>query len=331
MQDVDCVAGDIVSQDIFGDLDKMINDYQLNTSTSSSSSLDTKSVSVSFRQMKKAIHRAEKCGHHTQNLNIVDATTVFFLCQSCDKKTFVDNKDSDIDTTITELSNITEISIDDEDDGGLSLKEESERKDVIKNEKEKVAKRTEHQTKDKMKKCRVMFSGYRCKDHMSMILGLGGRLTSNIEGCDVIVTDKLRMTPRILMSLGRSIPIVSPAWILECKDQREFLDPWSYVLHDQLAEKVFNFALKNILLGQNMKILQGVNVFISPKNSNFQLKDVIKHHGGEVFTKVEDAAADIAVVENSEANVREEFKAGTKTNVMDRKGFLAYLLFKKKS
>ena len=345
-------GADNVSQDIFVNLDKMIFDYQMNskkspknestnilTKDTTTPSLEARIVSVSFRQMKKAIHRAEQCGHSTQNLNVFDASTVFFQCSNCDKKTFVDSKDWEVDTTITEISNITEISIDDdEEDGELLLKEDTQGKNISKSDKEIVLKEQEQlkssNINDKMKKswkCRVMFSGYRSKDHMSIILGLGGRLTSNIDGCNVIVTDKLRMTPRILMSLGRSIPIVSPAWILECKEQKAFLDPWNYLLHDQLAEKIFNFALKNILLGQNMKILQGVNVFISPNNtnSNFQLKDVIAHHGGEVITEHVDNT-DIAVVESSEKNIREVFKVSTKTYLVDRKGFLSYLLMRKK-
>ena len=95
-----CDGADNVSKDIFVNLDKMIFDYQMNskkspknestnilTNDTTTPSLEARIVSVSFRQMKKAIHRAEQCGHSTQNLNVFDASTVFFQCSNCDKKT----------------------------------------------------------------------------------------------------------------------------------------------------------------------------------------------------------------------------------------------------
>ena len=100
----------------------------------------------------------------------------FFWKLVCDKKTFVDSKDWEVDTTITEISNITEISIDDdEEDGELLLKEDTQGKNISKSDKEIVSKEQEQlgssNINDKMKKswkCRDMFSGYRSKDHMSI-------------------------------------------------------------------------------------------------------------------------------------------------------------------
>lgn len=41
----------------------------------------------------------------------------------------------------------------------------------------------------------------------------GGIVVDNVETADVLVTDKLRRTVKLLSMVGRGLPIVSPNWI----------------------------------------------------------------------------------------------------------------------
>ena len=95
MNNADVIA---VEEDIFGDIDKMICDIQtnVNTSQANESVLNIESCKLSFRHLKRAINRAEKCGHKEQDLNMFDGKTVFFHCAVCDKKTFVDNNNTEV-------------------------------------------------------------------------------------------------------------------------------------------------------------------------------------------------------------------------------------------
>ena len=122
-------------EDIFGDLDKMIIDFQTNTGATATcslnktaSTLDIKTTGVSFRQLKRAINRAEKCRHSQQELNVLPPSMVYFYCRQCDKKTFVENPAED--SAEDDMShNALEIDLDDEpsEDGEMLLKEEGEK------------------------------------------------------------------------------------------------------------------------------------------------------------------------------------------------------------
>ena len=102
--------------------------------------------------------------------------------------------DSKIELLLQENPEITEsnsITVND-------LESEGKQKEII------------HTTRKFDKRCRVMFSGYQCKDHSKIVTDLGGRLTSKLKSCSVIVTDRMRMTQKILTMLGRGVPVVSP-------------------------------------------------------------------------------------------------------------------------
>ena len=58
---------DVMQKDIFGDIDKMIYDFQLNANAENAvvktarSNLDIRTATLSFRYIKRAISRAEQC------------------------------------------------------------------------------------------------------------------------------------------------------------------------------------------------------------------------------------------------------------------------------
>ena len=314
--------------DIFGDLDKMINDFQRSTaattncpSKKTASSLDIKTSTVSFRQIKRSINRAEKCGHGQQELNVLPPSMVYFYCRICDKKTFVENPTDD-NAEDDKTRGALEITLADEpaEDGEMLLKEEEE----------KLEKPTEKETWKHSQNCRVMFTGYRCRDHMEAVVSLGGRLRWSPGDCDVMVTDGLRMTTKLMMTVGKGIPVVSPAWILECQEKGMFINPWDYIITDQYKEKLYGFNIKTALEKRRDPCLKGLTVFISDKNKQNRnlahLEDIVKEHGG-LLENEHEGNIDIAVIENSEPETKSKYQPKrTNTKIVDKVQFFVALL-----
>ena len=293
-------------------------------------------VEISFRKIQKAITRAERCGHSVQNIVVSCDRNVFFECEKCAKKTFVNNCisnstnqqtvnpwegdievvdiDCDEDQKDSEIQEMQKAIVDDlliqnkgcetdmiqdilvdgmkKSDDELLLQENlamtetksdtaSEQVDPEGTEKQTVKCKTFDQ------KCRVMFSGYRCKDHAKIVADIGGRLTSKLKNCSVMVTDKLRMTSKILTMLGKGVPVVSPAWVLECEEQGMFVDPWDFILKDQFREKLWNFSLRESLITAEKDLFKGYSIHITKnvKPGAELFKDMIEHLGGTFVSK----------------------------------------------
>ena len=314
------------AEDIFGDLDKMIHDFQTNkagttncSSKKTASSLDIKTSIVSFRQIKRSMTRAEKCGHSQQELNILPPSMVYFYCTICDKKTFVE-KPTDDSAEVDKTRGALEITLADEptEDGEMLLKEEEE----------KPIEPTETETWKHSLHCRVMFTGYRSRDHMETVVSLGGRLRWSPGDCDVMVTDCLRVTTKLMMIVGKGIPVVSPAWILECQEKGVFINPWDYIITDQYKEKLYGFSIMTALEKRRNPCLKDLNVYISDKNKQNRnlanLEDIVKEHGGLVGNEHE-GKVDIAVIENSEPETKSKFQPKS-TKVVDKVQFFVALL-----
>ena len=162
-----------------------------------------------------------------------------FKCDECDKNTFVENnvlkttnssvnpwegdieivdiafnEEQQADLESAELQNVILESLNDSKIELLLQKnpEITESNSITVNDLESEGKQKEiiHTTRKFDKKCRIMFSGYQCKDHSKIVTDLGGRLTSKLKNCSVMVTDRMRMTQKILTMLGRGVPVVSP-------------------------------------------------------------------------------------------------------------------------
>ena len=316
----------MVADNIFGDLDKMITDFEKDnaaTKNSSSiktaSSLDIKTSLVSFRQMKRSISRAEKCGHSQQELHVLPPSMVYFYCGKCDKKTFVENPTDDAAEDDKPQATL-EIDLDVEtlEEEEMLLKEVGEKPEWMDT--------WEYYHQD----CRVMFTDYKCRDHMEAVINLGGSLKRDLEvnDTDVIVTDRLRLTTGLLMSIGKGIPVVSPAWLLECQYKRMFVNPWYYTINDQYKAKLYGFNIKSALVKREHPCLKGLKLFISDKNKKNRylahLGDIIKEHGG-VIEHEDEGKVDIAIIENSEPETRSKFEP-TAAKIVDKLQFFVGLL-----
>ena len=112
-------------------------------------------------------------------------------------------------------------------------------------------------------------------------------MTSKLKNCSVMVTDKLRMTAKMLSMLRRGVPVVSPAWVLECHEQGGFVDPWNYILKDQFMEKLWDFNLGESLKKENKEVFKGYSIHVT-KNVEpgpELYKDIIENFGGTFKSK----------------------------------------------
>ena len=177
-----------------------------------------------------------------------------------------------------------------------------------------------------------MFTGYKCRAHMRAVVALGGGLSSRAAACDVLVTDSLRVTPRVLAALGRGLPVVSPAWVLASRDQGLLLDPWRWLLVDQYREQLHSLKLGPSLLARCREGggLRGQRVLLSPENRKHleELETIIECHGG-VIAGLQDGNVDVAIVEDDEVD-SQIFKT-EKMKVINRKNFYYSLLRNKGS
>ena len=337
-----------LQDDLFGHLDKMIDEFKANSSSpeSKASSLELKTATLSFRDLKRAISRAERCGHGSQQLRVLDTETVFFLCRACDIKTFVDCSADILEAGPS--ARAEEISLDTEEEGrgGERLLQEGREMEVVSVEsvpaekvkevkiaKEGVVKGGGGGSWARGSRCRVMFTGYKCRAHMRAVVALGGGLSSRAAACDVLVTDSLRVTPRLLAALGRGLPVVSPAWVLASRDQGLLLDPWRWLLVDQYREQLHSLKLGPSLLAGRREGggLRGQRVFLSPENRKHleELETIIECHGG-VIAGLQDGNVDIAIVEDDEVD-SQILKTAEKMKVINRKNFYYSLLRNKGS
>ena len=47
---------------------------------------------------------------------------------------------------------------------------------------------------------------------------------------DMLITDNIAVTPKIMVSMKLSVPIVSLYWVFDCIQSKRLFDPSSYIL-----------------------------------------------------------------------------------------------------
>ena len=205
------------------ELEKLVGDDRGDVNSDTSDTNKPKDalacVEISLKKMKKAIAKAERCGHSLQNLIVTGESNFYFKCELCDKKTNIEkilkhqnsevvdpwegdieivdiaeiednenianeliniainesmennmqkNKDGD-KTTNDNLGDNLELllqeTVESDQAKSMTLDEQSNPKD------EKVE---SEKPRKPFLKCRVMFSGYRSKDHVKIVMDLGG-------------------------------------------------------------------------------------------------------------------------------------------------------------
>lgn len=99
---------------------------------------------------------------------------------------------------------------------------------------------------------RVMFSKVEVsrgelKPAIDYIPKMGGKVTDSPTDCTVLVVEKIYRTNKLLCAVARGIPIVTPDWLIASQKKKRFVDTESYILHDPVGEKRYNFKLRSSL------------------------------------------------------------------------------------
>ena len=134
----------------------------------------------------------------------------------------------------------------------------------------------------------VLFTGYSNSRHESIVKQLGGVVIDAIECVDVLVTDKLRRTVKLLSTVGKGLPVVGPSWLTLSKNAGRLLDPWQHILSDKEAEDKFGIKLENALHKAVEKpLLEGYNIHITKnvKPVPDEMKAIIQSCGGKVLPR----------------------------------------------
>lgn len=59
--------------------------------------------------------------------------------------------------------------------------------------------------------------------YSSPLYVLGGSIVDTVDAADVLVTDKLRRTVKLLSIVGKGLPVVSPGWLIYSKSAGRLL------------------------------------------------------------------------------------------------------------
>ncbi|XP_065171539.1 mediator of DNA damage checkpoint protein 1-like [Atheta coriaria] len=119
-----------------------------------------------------------------------------------------------------------------------------------------------------------------------IVRSLGGSIVEKIAQSTVLVTEKVQRTLKLLSAIGRSIPICSPEWLMECKKAHAFLDPWDYLIKDPDAEKMWKFKIGQTLeMSKRSKIFAGIQFLLVTTLSVDVIKGGIEANGGKVVTR----------------------------------------------
>jgi len=302
------------------------------------------SLEISLKKLKKVIDKAERCGHVLQMLTLSYGNNFYFKCDKCDKKTAIEeskhtealnaSSNNEVEIITLEEDDAPEIEqdspkVDDKkesttvDNGNIHDDEwedsvekllddstdDTNNTNAVQSEK---AEKENSKKKSQFWKSRVLFSGYRCKDHVKIIIKLGGKLTSNVNNCTVMVTDRLRLTSKMLLLMRRGLPVVSPAWILACKDQGGFVDPWDHILIDQYMEKVWDFNLKESLNDKPKELLKGYSVHVtrSVKPDPNLYDELIQNLGGKIAdeNELDKSSRNLAISCKEDAEIVKKLK-----------------------
>ncbi|XP_031560824.1 PAX-interacting protein 1-like [Actinia tenebrosa] len=139
---------------------------------------------------------------------------------------------------------------------------------------------------------RVLFTGLsigKVSTLMKMLTELGGVAADSHRTCTHLVATKIIRTVKFLSAISIAQFIVTPNWIEESFEKKQFLDPKSFLLEDVEAEKELNIRLSaSIERAQSHKLLKDVQVYatqnVQPSPSS--LKEIVESAGGQFLTSI---------------------------------------------
>lgn len=130
-----------------------------------------------------------------------------------------------------------------------------------------------------------MFTGVIDEEGTEIVKELGGTLVESISQCTHLVTDKVRRTVKFLCCLGQGCDIVSTDWLAHCRQERQFIPPKPFIIHDRPAERQYQFSLvESINKARESPLLKGWSVYMTDniKPCPMEMREIINSAGGEV-------------------------------------------------
>ncbi|XP_046390268.1 uncharacterized protein LOC124158902 [Ischnura elegans] len=146
---------------------------------------------------------------------------------------------------------------------------------------EKVPSRVRKQKKESVN---VLFTGLSDPKLNHIVERLGGSVVDTPQNCNVLVTDRLRRTYKLLCAIGRGIPIVTAQWLSQSSFSGKFLDPMDFLVSDKVTEKRFDFSLKSSLEKARVKpMLTGYRFIATPsvKPPPEEVQGIVTSAGGQ--------------------------------------------------
>ncbi|KAL0829006.1 hypothetical protein ABMA28_003881 [Loxostege sticticalis] len=127
----------------------------------------------------------------------------------------------------------------------------------------------------------VLFTAFPCEEVKAKLEKLGAVVVTDVSACSVVLTLAVKRTFKLLCAVGLGRPVVGPAWVQACVDTNTLVDPWSYILKDEDAEKRFQFSLEKTLLGKR-NFLSGFHVSSTPSvvPTTAEMKLIVECSGG---------------------------------------------------
>ncbi|XP_044729682.1 uncharacterized protein LOC123293031 [Chrysoperla carnea] len=149
-------------------------------------------------------------------------------------------------------------------------------------------------------KFQVMFTIFRDAEQEQTVKKLGGKLVEKSKDANVLVTNQIKRSVKLLNAISQGIPIVSPRWLDVCKHAKNFVDPWDYLLDDLEAEKRFKFRLKDSLniAKENGLLFQGYTALLT-KSIPTDLKDILENAGAKCISSWPKNATDKHIIVSS--------------------------------
>ncbi|XP_063828817.1 extracellular matrix-binding protein ebh-like [Ostrinia nubilalis] len=127
----------------------------------------------------------------------------------------------------------------------------------------------------------VLFTAFPSEEVKAKLENLGAVVVSDVSACSVVLTLSIRRTFKLLCAVGLGRPVVGPDWVQACVDSGAIVDPWLYILKDEVAEKRFQFSLQKTLVGSR-NFLKGFNLSSTPKvmPCTEEMKLIVECSGG---------------------------------------------------
>ncbi|KAL4715729.1 hypothetical protein ACJJTC_006308 [Scirpophaga incertulas] len=127
----------------------------------------------------------------------------------------------------------------------------------------------------------VLFTAFPSEEVRAKLDKLGALIVSDVANCTVVLTMQIKRTFKLLCAVGLGRPIVGPSWVQACVDSNFIVDPWPYILKDEIAEKRFQFNLERVLKGKR-NFLKGFNVSSTPSvmPDATEMKMIVECSGG---------------------------------------------------